>query len=44
MTNIELPRDAEGHEIPLYTKVLYDKDNKEHRVLNTYSIRTQVTG
>lgn len=34
MTNIELPRDAAGREIPLYTKVLYDKDNKEHRVLN----------
>ena len=34
MMNIELPRDAEGREIPLYTKVLYDKDNKEHRVLN----------
>ena len=34
MTNIELPRDAEGREIPLYTRVLYDKDNKEHRVLN----------
>lgn len=34
MTNIELPKDAEGREIPLDTKVLYDKDNKEHRVLN----------
>ena len=34
MTNIELPRDAAGREIPLDTKVLYDKDNKEHRVLN----------
>lgn len=32
--NIELPKDADGREIPLYTKVLYDKDNKEHRVLN----------
>lgn len=32
--NIELPKDAEGREIPLDTKVLYDKDNKEHRVLN----------
>lgn len=34
MTNIELPRDAEGREIPLDTKVLYDKYNKEHKVLN----------
>lgn len=25
MTNIELPRDAAGHEIPLGTKVLYDE-------------------
>lgn len=32
--NIELPRDAEGREIPLDTKVLYDKYNKEHKVLN----------
>ena len=31
---INLPRDAEGREIPLDTKVLYDKDNKEHRILN----------
>lgn len=34
MTNIELPRDAAGRKIPLDTKVLYDKDNKEHKVLN----------
>lgn len=34
MTNIELPRDAAGREIPLDTNVLYDKDNKEHRILN----------
>ena len=33
-TQITLPRDAEGREIPLDTKVLYDKDNKGHRVLN----------
>lgn len=33
-TQITLPRDAAGREIPLDTKVLYDKDNKEHRVLN----------
>ena len=34
MTNIELPRDAAGREIPLDTTVLYDKDNKEHKVIN----------
>lgn len=34
MTNIELPRDAAGREIPLDTRVLYDKDNKGHRVFN----------
>lgn len=33
-TQITLPRDAAGREIPLDTKVLYDKDNKEHKVLN----------
>lgn len=27
MANIELPKDAEGRDIPLDTKVLYDKDN-----------------
>ena len=33
MTNqIELPRDAEGREIPLDTKVLYDKDGNEWHV------------
>ena len=32
MTNIELPRDAAGHEIPLDTKVLYDEDGKEFEV------------
>jgi hypothetical protein len=29
MTNIELPRDAAGREIPLDTTVLYDKNDKE---------------
>lgn len=29
MTNIELPKDAEGRDIPLDTKVLYDNDNTE---------------
>lgn len=28
MTNIEMPRDAEGREIPLDTNVLYDKDGE----------------
>lgn len=28
MVNIELPRDAAGREIPLDTKVLYDKDRE----------------
>ena len=33
MTNqITLPRDAEGSEIPLDTKVLYGKDGNELRV------------
>ena len=29
---VELPKDAEGREIPLDTEVLYDKDGKELRV------------
>ena len=29
MTNIELPKDAEGREIPLDTKVLYDANGKK---------------
>lgn len=29
MMNIELPKDAEGREIPLDTEVLFDKDGKE---------------
>ena len=32
MTNIELPRDAEGREIPLDTDTLYDKNGKEIEV------------
>lgn len=32
MANIELPRDAEGREIPLDTKILYDKDENEYGV------------
>lgn len=30
--NIELPKDADGREIPLDTKVLFDNDGKELRV------------
>ena len=30
--NIELPKDAEGREVPLDTKVLYDKDGNEIEV------------
>ena len=30
--NVELPKDAEGREIPLDTVVLYDKDGKEIEV------------
>lgn len=29
MANIELPKDTEGRDIPLDTKVLYDKNNTE---------------
>ncbi len=32
MANIELPKDADGREIPLDTEVLYDKDGKEIEV------------
>lgn len=32
MTNIELPRDSEGREIPLDTKVLYDGDGNAKEV------------
>lgn len=32
MANIELPKDAEGREIPLDTNVLYDDKGKELRV------------
>lgn len=32
MANIELPKDAEGREIPLDTEVLYFKDGSEHKV------------
>lgn len=32
MTNIELPKDAEGREIPLDTEVLYNEDGKRFEV------------
>lgn len=32
MACVELPKDAEGREIPLYTEVLYDKDGKRREV------------
>lgn len=32
MANIELPKDAEGREIPLDTKVLYDQDGNPREV------------
>lgn len=32
MTDIELPKDAKGHEIPLDTKVLYFGDGSAHNV------------
>lgn len=32
MANVELPKDAEGREIPLDTKVLYDADGNQYEV------------
>lgn len=32
MACVELPKDAEGREIPLYTEVLYDKEGKRMEV------------
>ena len=32
MANIELPKDAEGREIPLDTKILYNEDGKCFKV------------
>ncbi len=32
MANIELPKDAEGREIPLNTTSLYDKDGRRRKV------------
>ena len=43
MTDIELPIDAEGHEIPLDTKVLYSEDGKTFNVhYYTYSVRQTI--
>lgn len=39
MANIELPRDAEGREIPLDTKVLYDKKNNAFRKVLYFTFR-----
>lgn len=39
MANIELPKDAEGREIPLDTKILYNEDGKRFDVNRfTYSV------
>lgn len=40
---IELPKDAEGREIPLDTSVLYDKDGNEHEVDRYYYSVRQTT-
>lgn len=43
MANIELPKDAEGREIPLDTMTLYDEDGKEFEVnYYTYSVRQTI--
>lgn len=40
---IALPRDAEGREIPLDTKVLYDKDDTELTVRSLSSKAIAIT-
>ena len=43
MADIELPEDAEGHEIPLDTMTLYDEDGNEYEVhYYTYSVRQTI--
>lgn len=43
MANIELPKDAEGREIPLDTRVLYDEDGNAKEVQRyTYSVRQTI--
>ena len=45
MANIELPKDAEGREIPLDTKVLYNEDGKCFKVNRfTYSVVQTMPG
>lgn len=45
MANIELPKDAEGHEIPLDTKALYNEDGKCFEVNRfTYSVVQMMPG
>lgn len=45
MANIELPKDAEGREIPLDTKLLYDKEGNPKEVsLFTYAPRSYSSG
>lgn len=45
MANIELPKDAEGREIPLDTKVLYNEDGKCFKVNRfTYSVVQTIPG
>ena len=40
---VELPKDADGREIPLDTKVLYSEDGKEFEVdYFTYSVRQSI--
>ena len=43
--NIELPKDADGREIPLDTKVLYDEDGNEYEVYYyKHSVRQSISG
>ena len=43
MANIELPKDAEGREIPLDTEVLYDEDGNAKEVQRyTYSVHQSI--
>lgn len=40
---IKLPKDAEGHEIPLDTMTLYDEDGNEYEVhYYNYSVRQTI--
>lgn len=45
MVNIELPKDAEGREVPLDTKILYNEDGKCFKVNRfTYSVVQTMPG